>query len=128
MWKVDLLDRFLLCLCVWREARGEPEVGKQCVAQVILNRVSDPRWPNTIRDVILQPKQFSAFNANDPNAVMFPKHDNSWQGCVDSVDVVLLSPLRITSANHYCVKTLNPPWRDDSKLTQTEGAHAFFTL
>lgn len=36
--------------------------GKVAVAAVVLNRVRDPRWPNTIRGVAHQPKQFSCYN------------------------------------------------------------------
>lgn len=32
------------------------------IARVIRNRVGHKRWPNSIRDVILQPMQFSHFN------------------------------------------------------------------
>ena len=128
MWKVDLLDRFLLCLCVWREARGESARGKQMVAQVVLNRVADARWPNTIRDVIVQPKQFSAFNATDPNAILFPHHDQGWQDCVEAVDTVLLSQSPITTANHYHVEGLLPHWKDDAKLVDQHGHHVFYAL
>jgi hypothetical protein len=37
------------------------------IGQVVMNRKNNKRWPNTIQEVILQPKQFSCFNENDPN-------------------------------------------------------------
>lgn len=49
----------LLAEAVVFEARGEPTKGQIAVAHVILNRKKDPRWGNSIRDVIHQPKQFS---------------------------------------------------------------------
>src|SRR6185436_2087066 len=108
---IALLDRFLLALCVWREARGETLLGKRLVAQVIVNRSRDRRWPNTIEGVILQPWQFSSFNKNDPNAVLFPAHtDTSWPDCVIAADDVMTgSP--ISPANHYHVVGLDPAWR-----------------
>lgn len=36
------------------EAGGEPYEGRVAVAAVVLNRVEDPNWPNTIQDVIFQ--------------------------------------------------------------------------
>lgn len=72
MTPVDLLRTFALSLCVWREVRGESLLGKLLVAQTIENRVSDPRWPDTYHGVITQRLQFSAFNAGDPNALLFP--------------------------------------------------------
>ena len=69
----ELLVKFVLALAVYREARGESVIGKILVAQTIENRVQDRRWPDTYRDVVLQPWQFSAFNKNDPNALLFPR-------------------------------------------------------
>lgn len=60
-------DLDLLMLLVWGEARGETFDGKLAVAWVARNRREDPRWPDDWRDVILQPKQFSCFNPEDPN-------------------------------------------------------------
>ena len=33
--------------------------GKRLVVDVVLNRVADPRWPDTIAEVIYDPGQFS---------------------------------------------------------------------
>ena len=78
-----LLRRFILAVCVWREARGETPKGKRLVAQTIENRVQDKRWPETYVEVITQPLQFSAFNKTDPNALKFPMEtDPSWPECV----------------------------------------------
>ena len=49
----------LLACLVWAEARGEDQIGKQLVVDVVLNRVDDPRFPGTITDVIYQRGQFS---------------------------------------------------------------------
>lgn len=51
----------ILCLSsvIFHEARGEPLEGQIAVAQVVLNRVKDKRWPNKVCAVVKQPKQFS---------------------------------------------------------------------
>lgn len=51
---------YLLAKCVYAEARGESYVGKVAVAAVILNRVDDPAFPNTIAGVVYQPWAFTA--------------------------------------------------------------------
>jgi spore germination cell wall hydrolase CwlJ-like protein len=127
-----LLDRFLLALCVWREARGETLTGKQLVAATVMNRVQDTlhRWPGTISGVILQPMQFSSFNAADPNAVKFPSSLSGmadWNDCVQAADEAIAGPL-ITTANHYHVEGLLPAWRDPTKIVAVEGAHVFYKL
>lgn len=55
-------DLYLLAKCVYAEARGEPYTGQVAVAAVILNRVADPAFPNTIGGVIYQPWAFTAVN------------------------------------------------------------------
>ena len=47
---------------LWLEARGEPEEGIRAVMSVIYNRKKHKDYPNTFCKVILQDKQFSAFN------------------------------------------------------------------
>lgn len=124
-----LIRRFALALCVYREARGESQLGKLLVAQTIENRVIDKRWPDTYIGVITQPLQFSAFNKADPNVTVFPKEDETvWMDCVAVADAVIAAPTPFTFANHYHVKGLNPPWADDRRIVATEGQHVFYQL
>lgn len=51
---------YTLAAAINGEARGEPYIGQVAVAAVILNRVDDPRFPNTIAGVIYQPGAFTA--------------------------------------------------------------------
>ncbi len=88
----DLSDEVLLCLCVYREARGEADLGKRGVAHTVLNRVkADKFFGHDIRSVILKPWQFSSFNANDPNADLWPPGQNNtaWAECTEIVAKVL---------------------------------------
>jgi N-acetylmuramoyl-L-alanine amidase len=48
----------LLALVTMAEAEGESELGKRLVIDTILNRVDNPRFPNTIHGVVYQPNQF----------------------------------------------------------------------
>jgi len=41
---------------IYFEARGEPELGRIAVAQVVLNRLKNPTYPNTICGVVYQNK------------------------------------------------------------------------
>jgi len=51
---------------VWGEARGDPE-SLPAVAAVLVNRLRSGKHGETLEDVALQPKQFSAWNPGDPN-------------------------------------------------------------
>ncbi len=47
-------SRRCLAQAIYHEARGEPEEGQWAVATVILNRVSSPRYPSNVCDVVFQ--------------------------------------------------------------------------
>lgn len=51
-------DLNLLARCVYAEAGGEKYEGQVAVAAVVLNRVLNPNFPDTIREVIYEKRQF----------------------------------------------------------------------
>jgi len=55
------MDEQMRCLAgaVYFEARGEPLAGQLAVAQVIINRTEDGRFPRSYCGVVAQPGQFS---------------------------------------------------------------------
>ena len=61
-------DRDLLAALIHAEARGESFEGQVAVATVVLNRVADPRWPDTVEAVVLQPGQFATPTEATPEA------------------------------------------------------------
>lgn len=53
---------------IWGEARGEGAVGMQAVANVIANRVKNPKWwGHSWLEVCLKKYQFSCWLQSDPN-------------------------------------------------------------
>lgn len=52
-------DLYQLARIIHAEAEGEPFLGKVAVGAVIMNRLKDQGFPNTIKDIIFQPRQFS---------------------------------------------------------------------
>lgn len=65
------LDSELRCLAgaVYFEARGEPLAGQLAVAQVIINRTEDGRFPRSYCGVVAQPGQFSFMRGRQMPAV-----------------------------------------------------------
>jgi N-acetylmuramoyl-L-alanine amidase len=53
-------DIRLMSNAVYGEARGEPYIGQVAVAAVIINRVENPSFPNTVAGVIFEPRAFTA--------------------------------------------------------------------
>ena len=90
----SIRDEQLIARAINGEARGEPYEGQVAVGAVVLNRVKDPRFPNTIAGVIYQPSAFTAVTDGqinvpiDPNStVLKAARDalNGWDptnGCV----------------------------------------------
>jgi N-acetylmuramoyl-L-alanine amidase len=52
-------DLDLLAAIVYAEAGDQDFTGQRLVADVVLNRVHSPAWPNSVSEVIYQPYQFS---------------------------------------------------------------------
>lgn len=61
-------DIQLMARAINGEARGEPYEGQVAVGAVILNRVKDSRFPNSISGVIYQPGAFTAVSDGQINA------------------------------------------------------------
>lgn len=73
----------VMCLAsvIYAEARGEPIDGQIAVAQVVINRVSDDRWPDTVCAVTKQIKQFAIASPDDravqlAREILAEKHDD----------------------------------------------------
>src|SRR3546814_13918017 len=62
-WFIPTVEAFKyddhLVLLVLHEAEDQPFPGMVAVAGVVLDRVKDDRWPETLKRVIYQPAQFT---------------------------------------------------------------------
>ncbi|MBA1335221.1 MAG: Spore cortex-lytic enzyme, lytic transglycosylase SleB [Firmicutes bacterium] len=77
-------DIELMAKMVHGESRGEPFEGQVAVAAVILNRVRDSRFPNTVSGVIYEPGAFTALQDGQfyltPNATAYKAVDQAIKG------------------------------------------------
>lgn len=135
---------FFVALTLWREARGEELDGIRAVRGVIMNRLADGRWPNTLAEVVLQPRQFSCFNPDDPQCSKLPMPGSpgwsAWQKCVQVASEPFDSMTDPSKgANHYHDKSIAPPYRAwlgvtarasqlEAKLTAAIGRLRFYKL
>lgn len=60
-------DLSLLSRVVYSEARGEPYVGQVAVAAIVLNRVSNSSFPNSVAGVVYQSGAFDAVSDGQIN-------------------------------------------------------------
>lgn len=80
--KANRDEAYLLAQCINGEARGEPYIGQVAVAGVIMNRVRNGSFPNTISGVIYQP---GAFDAVADGQIYLKPSDNSIKAANDAL-------------------------------------------
>ena len=56
-------DLFWLSRVIHRESGNQPMEGRMAVGNVVLNRVSDPVFPDTVEGVLAQKNQFSTYKS-----------------------------------------------------------------
>lgn len=67
-WFMDMEEIKILAKVVYHEARGSNDRCQQLVAQVVINRINSPKFPNNIKAVINQKNQYnSMYTVNLPD-------------------------------------------------------------
>lgn len=118
----------LKCLTdnIYWEAQGEPLMGMVWVAGVVLERVSDERWPNSVCDVIYQESQFS-WTAHMERPV---KYEDAYRLSQDVAKAALQGRIDVPLMNHYlrCDWKEKPHtfWWKKMKFVGQLGDHCFF--
>lgn len=74
--ETEMDDLEYLACCVESEAGNQSLLGKRLVADVVLNRVASPDYPDSIREVVDQSGQFAVVENGAINAVV-PSNE-SW--------------------------------------------------
>ena len=112
-------DSYLLPKVIYAEARGESYTGQVAIGAVVLNRVEDSRFPNTIAGVIYQPWAFTAVNDGqinlEPNQTAYQAADdalNGWDPTYGSV-------------YYYNPKTATSKWIYSTTYVTQIGNHIF---
>lgn len=122
-------DFALAVVTLWQEARGEPNVGKIAVGEVIRNRMKKGNCG--VADVVLKPSQFSGWGNYDPNRIPSVQIDDTDPVVVDCASAWLASEdTNMTNgADHYFnPKTVAPSWYNDSIPHVQIGNHIFCSV
>ncbi len=123
--------RALECLttAIYYEAASEPDAGQAAVAQVILNRVRHPAFPNSVCGVIYQGSakpvcQFSfacdGALARVPSRVAWAR---SRRAAATALAGSVFAPVGL--ATHYHTYAVTPSWNKTLVMTGVFGAHFF---
>lgn len=117
---------------IYFEARGEPVKGQAAVAQVILNRVRNPHYPNSICGVVYQNQhwlnrcQFSFAcdrikdRINDKKLYKLAEHISA-----ETTAGRIWFP-QVGSSTHYHATYVAPKWRKKMKRVGKIGLHIFY--
>lgn len=121
---------------IYFEARGENLLGRMVVAFVTLNRVIDKRWPNTIKGVVTQRKQFSWYNAGTvpdiKNSKVYEKCKETAKMCIDLYNDMAdadgyVDDGIVKGANHYYAAYIPAPsWVDSMEYLGKVGVHLLY--
>ena len=121
-----------LANAVYFEARGEPVRGQIAVAQVVMNRVFSPFYPNDVCGVVYQ-------NADRRNACQFTfacdgipdivTEPDAWERAKhiarDVLDGKLWMP-EVAKSTHYHAYWVHPDWVAEMKKIYKLGVHTFY--
>lgn len=125
--------RALQCLtqAIYYEAASEPDAGQRAVAQVVLNRVAHPAYPDTVCGVVYQGSERSTgcqftFTcdgslARQPVRVFW---DRARRVAIAALSGAVYKPVGL--ATHYHTVQVHPYWASSLDRIGTIGAHIFY--
>jgi spore germination cell wall hydrolase CwlJ-like protein len=117
---------------IYFEARGEVLKGQAAVAQVILNRVRNPAYPDTICGVVFQNdnwKNRCQFSFACDNLLDRILNRDSWKVAADIAMAVTAGKIwlpEVGSATHYHATYVRPAWARTMKRVARIGDHIFY--
>ena len=143
-WALDAGDKECLAKNIYFEAKNQPLMGQLAVAIVVMNRVEDHRFPNTVCEVVQQGPTL-AWTENFPvkNKCQFswycdgksdrPKHKGKWESSLSVASLVLAYKENIRDiaflldgATHYHADYVYPEWRKSKQKIVQIGNHIFY--
>ena len=141
-----LLETAFICLALntYHEAKNQSLVGQIATAQVVMNRVEDNRFPNTICEVVKEgPTRPSWEDPNKEYPIRHrcqfswycdgkddtPKNEKAWKTAQDVAFLVLYDKIKLDvteGATHYHATYVRPSWARTKKRTTRIEKHIFY--
>ena len=141
-----ILETAFLCLALntYHEAKNQSMIGQIATAQVVMNRVEDSRYPNTVCEVVKQGPSRPSWK--DPNKRIpvkhkcqfswycdgksdIPKNKKAWKKAQDYAYLVLNNRIQIDvteGATHYHANYVKPAWAKTKTRTTRIESHIFY--
>ena len=141
-----ILETAFICLALntYHEAKNQSTVGQIATAQVVMNRVEDNRFPNTVCEVVKQGPTRPSWE--DPNKEYpikhrcqfswycdgksdVPKNEKAWRKAQDVAFLVLYNKIQLDvteGATHYHATYVKPAWAKTKTRTARIESHIFY--
>lgn len=134
-------DRYCLAQNIYFEAANQPDAGRMAVAHVVLNRVQDGQFPDTVCDVIYQAKWGKNWKGNEVplrNKCQFswfcdgksdePTDSVTWMESIKLAGWIIDGsyPDITEGALYYHTTTVDPYWNDYLTSTVIINDHIFY--
>ena len=137
-----ILETALMCMAfnIYHEAGNQSMIGQMAVGQVVLNRVADDRFPDTVCEVVKQAVTYKNTNKpvrwkcqftwfcdgkkDEPNF-----ESKTWSLALENASILLTKTivLDITEgATHYHATYVRPAWAKTKTRTTRIDKHIFY--
>ena len=136
-----LIETALMCLALntYHEAKNQSMIGQVATAQVVMNRVADSRYPNTICEVVKQGPKYKGSDVPVRHKCQFswfcdgkddtPKNEKAWRKAQDVAFLVIYDKIKLDvteGATHYHATYLRPSWAKTKTRTTRIEKHIFY--
>ena len=128
---VNQREHDCLAQTIYYEARGETQRGQLAVAEVVMNRVRSPHYPNSICGVVYQGHERATgcqFTFTCDGSLNQRPRGRAWDRAKRLATAVMLGYTRpITQrATHYHTTAINPVWSAGLVETTKVDSHVFY--
>jgi len=128
-------QRSLECLtaAVYYEARSEPLDGQRAVAQVVLNRVRNPAYPNSVCGVVYQGSERRTgcqFTFTCDGSMAYRREPASWETARQVSQAALAGSVYapVGSATNYHAQSIQPWWASSLTRVAAIGSQIFYKV
>ena len=137
-----ILETALMCMAVnlYHEAGNQSMIGQMAVGQVVLNRVADTRFPNTVCEVVKQAVTYKKSDKPIRWKCQFtwycdgkkdePDFDSrTWRLALDHASILINKTILLDvteGATHYHATYVRPAWAKTKTRTTRIDKHIFY--
>tara|TARA_Y100001937_G_scaffold12102_1_gene15283 strand:- start:17 stop:445 length:429 start_codon:yes stop_codon:yes gene_type:complete len=137
-----ILETALMCMAfnIYHEANNQSMLGQIAVGQVVMNRVEDSRFPDTVCEVVKQAVTYKGTDKPVLHKCQFswycdgkkdePNYDSkSWSKALRYAVVVLGGDITLDftdGATHYHATYVRPAWAKTKTRTTRIDRHIFY--